>query len=632
MEALAAVGLSSNILQLVALSAKLVRTANELRHDASTSENRDHAAIAEHLETIGNGVKASAQEIEGASAAVSPEEKALVPVAQGCSELAQDLLRRLEACGVGARQADKRLNRAKRALKCMWNRREIEEINTRLQYFRSELGLHMTYGIKQDQAQSHATQASASDIRVLRDSMQALRVKSDANAAEILRSVAEVRVENSRFHAQATLAAPAALGCEASLQHLMRSLLDEYEERFLEGVEKRFRGAARLEMANARTSLLQGMQEMQVDTAETSRHDDYHSDDEYAMADQTDATTFKEEPRLECHELQWPNRQNSERPRKENISIISKTWWGKNTSLGKLSLDIKRTVVFSDYQPATSVYNLTAHLIPSPRWLATGCSFTYQSLTDPRGKPKLELQLETYRILDRDHEVWRVIKTGDITRFRTMLNQRLVSPSDRNDSAFGGELDICKALVHSGADVNTENRYYDLASVVSNVFDALVRRGIGGVGQGQRPKIPVGLAAKEMVFELSETRSKGSTSTASSPNVHIPYRGYYISERSAAQFRFLEHVISTGIADEPDCIFDSYDGDSIYDWFWGYYLEGVWDEILEEHGFDPSWVREEDERRKRVVTGETSAHEVKVGVDTAEVQQVKRRRVYERED
>ncbi|RYP50297.1 hypothetical protein DL768_004150 [Monosporascus sp. mg162] len=511
MEALAAVALSSNILQFVELSTKLVRIANELRHDASTSENRDHAAIAEHLETIANGLKASTQGIEGASAMVSPEEKALIPVAEGCSELAQDLLKRLKACGVGAQQADKRFNRAKRALRCMWNRREIDEINTRLQYFRSELGLHMTYGIKQAQAQSHASQASTDDVRVLRDSVQALGVKSDANAAEILRSVAEVRVENSRFHAQATQAAPTALGCEASLQHLMRSLLDEYEERFLDGVEKKFRSAAQLEMANARASLLQ----------------------------------------------------------------------------------------------------------------------------DPRGKPKLELQLETYRILDRDHEVWGVIISGDVTRLRMMLSERLVSPSDRD------------YRVHNGADVNAEGcyggentvldklpenhphpGYYALASNASNVFDALVQRGIGGVGPGQRPEIPVGYAALAMSVELDKTRSKGSMSMASLPEESVHYRGSYISESSAAKLRFLEHVISTGIADKPDSIFDSYGLLTIYGAFHFYEQKDIWVQIMEENGFDPDWVREENERRKRVVTGETSAHDVKFGVDSAEVQQMKRRRAY----
>ncbi|RYP34314.1 hypothetical protein DL767_004308 [Monosporascus sp. MG133] len=537
MEALAAVSLSSNILQFVELSAKLVRTANELRHDASTSENKDHAAIAEHLETIANGVKASAQEIEGASAAVSPEEKALLPVAEGCSALAQDLLRQLKACGVGAQQADKRFNRAKRTLRCMWNKREIDEINTRLQYFRSELGLHMTYGIKQAQAQSHASQASANDIGVLRDSMQALRVKSDANAAEILRSVAEVRVENSRFHAQATQAPPAALGCEASLQHLMRSLFDEYEERFLEGVEKRFRGAARLEMATARASLLQ----------------------------------------------------------------------------------------------------------------------------DPRGKPKLELQLETYRILDNDHEVWSVIKSGDITTLRTMLSQRLVSPSDRGKRGkryfrFGDNalfmafqpyvyfqangsaiFHFLRSLPQASMEVFWDNSSATFRHNMSydkgyaDVFDALVQR-IGGVGLGQRPEIPVGAAALNMALELPKTRSQGSMGMASSPEESVLYRGYYVSERLAAKLRFLEHVISTGITAKPDCIFDTYMLYTVYEVLPFCGQKDVWDQILEEHGFDPAWAREENERRKRMVTGETSAHEVKVRVDTAEVQQMKRRRAYERED
>lgn len=65
MEALVAVSLSSNILQFVELSAKLVRTANELRQNASTSENRDHAVIVADLETIANGLRVSAAAIGG---------------------------------------------------------------------------------------------------------------------------------------------------------------------------------------------------------------------------------------------------------------------------------------------------------------------------------------------------------------------------------------------------------------------------------------------------------------------------------------------------------------------------------------------------------------------------------------
>lgn len=74
MEALVAVGLSSNILQFVEFAGKLIRTASELRHNASTAENRDHAVITEDLETIAIGLRDSAQAINGASSP-SPEEK-----------------------------------------------------------------------------------------------------------------------------------------------------------------------------------------------------------------------------------------------------------------------------------------------------------------------------------------------------------------------------------------------------------------------------------------------------------------------------------------------------------------------------------------------------------------------------
>lgn len=73
MEALVAVSLSSNILQFVDFAGELVRTASELRHNASTAGNRDHAVITEDLEAIAIGVRDSAQAINGAPLP-SPEE------------------------------------------------------------------------------------------------------------------------------------------------------------------------------------------------------------------------------------------------------------------------------------------------------------------------------------------------------------------------------------------------------------------------------------------------------------------------------------------------------------------------------------------------------------------------------
>ena len=73
-------GLAANILQFVEFTAKLVHITNELRHAASTSENKGYAAIVEHLKVIAD-FEASAQAIHGASTAVPPEDKVSLPEA-----------------------------------------------------------------------------------------------------------------------------------------------------------------------------------------------------------------------------------------------------------------------------------------------------------------------------------------------------------------------------------------------------------------------------------------------------------------------------------------------------------------------------------------------------------------------
>ncbi len=54
MEAIAAVGLASNVLQFFEFTTKLIRISNELRNDAASSENQDHQVIATYLEGLGS--------------------------------------------------------------------------------------------------------------------------------------------------------------------------------------------------------------------------------------------------------------------------------------------------------------------------------------------------------------------------------------------------------------------------------------------------------------------------------------------------------------------------------------------------------------------------------------------------
>lgn len=311
----------------------------------------------------------------------------------------------------------------------MWNKREIEDINTRLQHFRSQLDLHMTYGIRQAQAQSYASQASRDDVRDLGTSLQALQLKSETDTTQILQSLAEVKVENSRFHAQVTQATPGATISETSLQHVMRSVFDEYEEHILAGVEKRFRSAAQSELGYARESLLRALPKKQVEAANTAISISPTMNEEYTVTTRRRQDSFQEEsfnPARLCHD--W---QKNAKSKKKNTTIIYKNYWGKDTSFGTISLYFMRSVVFSDDRLTTCVHTVTADLIPSPRWLTAGFSIKYQSLTDPRGNPKFVLQPQTYRVLDINHKVWGIIQRGDTVSLRMMLSQRIVSPFDR---------------------------------------------------------------------------------------------------------------------------------------------------------------------------------------------------------
>lgn len=157
-------------------------------------------------------------------------------------------------------------------------------------------------------------------------------------------------------------------------------------------------------------------------------------------------------------------------------------------------------------------------------------------------------------------------------------------------------------------------------------FDTLLQGRTGSVGSTQNSAIPVAYTVRCMIYQLCYEARRPSASRTSR------YRGHHVCKGAMITLEFYEHVISTGIADRPDCIFDTYKGITIYDMFFRMYFEDTWDQILEEHGFDPKWVREEDKRRKRVVIGDTSTHEVRVGADASQALQVKKRRAYEHEE
>lgn len=469
-------------------------------------------------------------------------------MADGCCELSKMLLERLNGLGLLSTQSGSLLHRGKAAWRWVWSKKETEEIAERLHYFGSQLALHLTYQIKQNQLEqrtwqlskddiqtvlartndvllsvndlklgieekldkqhedvlrsigdlrllnsqlqvqttqevSSASRASSEGISNLEASFSALMLKQNEDMrtynSEILESLAIVRVENSKLHGRVTQVLPQACSFDnTSLKNLLGSMLDEYQESFISEIRKEFRGTARSEMKGMRAQALQAIDTIQPDrqtrNLETQTTTESAVEPPYPYA--SEPMQNAEKAPTELGERQ--------RQEKDDIAIIYTKQRFIETRMGIFSLIILDKVIFDPVKPPVSVYELTTHFTPSPRWCSKGFFVAYQKVADARGTPKFGLQLESYRVLDRDHHIWEAIKKRDIEWVRSMLDERVISPDDRNEysqtvlmvsselciptrlinanvdkyAVLGGNLDIVKALVHSGANINAVDR------------------------------------------------------------------------------------------------------------------------------------------------------------------------------
>ncbi|KAI0854404.1 hypothetical protein F5Y00DRAFT_256898 [Daldinia vernicosa] len=809
MEALVAVGLASNILQFVDFSAKLIRISNELRNDATSSENKDHQVITTHMKALAQGISDSAKAISQTSTTASPEEKALQPVAFQCCKLADSLLDRLKKCGIQHGQNNSRLQRVKTAFKAIWNKREIEEISNRLQFFRSELTLHYISQSRQTQLHQVTRQSTTDDIRSILGRLNDLKrsiddVKSDlgrtannqhfeilnfvkeaqnentlfhtqaaqqaianrslvnqglgdlrasiedittglqhiqVRQSETLDSLAHVKVENSAFFATVTQRTPLASD-SSTLVHALRPLLEQYKDEILIGVKKEYQSAARSGFDSIIQNAPAALDEIQH-RSRTAQQDSERAVVESKEAAEIDLYTSKSyiTPFEDPNPLLLKRRALGRLDR-NSITMLYYNCWRWKTALGNLMLSIRDKVHFNEYGRPTKMYELTVQLIPSLSWLSTGFSMTYENKTDARGAPEFGIRLKTYRVLPNDHEVIRAIEDGDVYTVQNMLSQKLVSPSGRDTNGRSllmiavehGELDICKALVQSGADINARNiddnaialatTPYCLANIegraifhyllglpeieiecfwqsgwpielaINSVtwpglpnekikesledwvsvcqfisidfnaldktflelvvdrfswgyssdndtledlvmkFDLIVQQ-IIGLTDSVDPmgSLSMGRIAFLMLIGVLWAFSNSLMAHEPSHTLSIPYRGYFLHTDSSLLIEFLDHVALKKIAECPSCIFDNYRGLTALDWVsLEEHTQDIWIKMLEDCGFDVDWVYEEDSRRRRVVLGESSTHDISIGPDTSKILDVRRRRGYDNSD
>ncbi|KAI1425840.1 hypothetical protein F5Y12DRAFT_322043 [Xylaria sp. FL1777] len=747
MEALVAVGLASNVVQFVDFTSKLIHAYSRLRHGAAQSEYEYHRTITNHLLPIVDKVKSSAQCIAQSSTALTPEQKALQLIADGCCELADKLIERLDAYIVqyGKDGARALLPRAKIAFKILWEKSEVDEMIKQLERFSKALHLHLTLEVYQTQKSQALQLAKDDDVKAvlsrtsqLESSLENLRLGIDETENNVLRAVCDLAVDNSKLHARASresvfnqtvlstsmdnlrqvvqtshvesMNSLAQVAVENSrffasmtteresleqvIGNVLRPLMEEYKDSLLQETRKEFRGTARAHMEELLAVLTQN-----IDLSDFSQNSKYDKQPYYRTARSHDTTS-----QIQAYGDNNEDETRKNRDFKSNLALIYQKTYLKETQIGKFWLLITQTVQFQPNQPPLAVYNLEAHFMPFMHWLSTSYSIMYRKTDDGRGPPTFGFQFPVYRILDYDHEAVDAILQGDISAIQEMLSEKRIFPSDRTDNgmtllhwaAHCNQVEISRALILSGADVNAQDvcewtpialssmkmdsiwlhdtfapfylleDYIELLkpikwggrTVISwspkdslfvesgtlpfdsrgyeihvHILDATLHQTPGYEALERDGGIPVARYAASLCWRLGgESYSNCSGIPADnsySPEDFVIYRGYYVERNVALKcLQLVERVISTGIKRRPDCIFDSFYGRRIYDYFEFVGYRSLWDQILEEHGIDPDWAWHESERRKRVVTGDTSAHEVSIGVDVSQITNVTKRKAF----
>jgi len=139
METLAVVGLVGNIIQFVEFSSQLISKSVQLYQssEGALTENMNMETAANHLILLNSKLE---------NAASDTGDKALEDLCKSCSAVAVELLEALDKLKVhGGKEKGKAI---RKALRSLWSREKVQEIEKRLEYFREELNLHIVVDLR----------------------------------------------------------------------------------------------------------------------------------------------------------------------------------------------------------------------------------------------------------------------------------------------------------------------------------------------------------------------------------------------------------------------------------------------------------------------------------------------------
>lgn len=135
----AIIGLVGNIVQFVDFSGKLISKSTELYRssEGALAEHIDIEAAANHLVVLNSKLK---------DAATTTGDGALESLCISCSTAADNLLAALDKVKVKDKQH--KWKSIRKALKSIWSKQEIEDLERQLARFREELSFHIVVDLR----------------------------------------------------------------------------------------------------------------------------------------------------------------------------------------------------------------------------------------------------------------------------------------------------------------------------------------------------------------------------------------------------------------------------------------------------------------------------------------------------
>ena len=145
MDPLTALGLASNVIQVVEFSIQLVSKGVEIYKDGSLAENIDAEKIARSLKGLNGKLQRSVQDSR-CGGTLSEADQSLMGLCANCERTANELLTTFDRIKVTG--THRKWKSARQALKSIIRKDDLELLARRLGTYRSEINLNVTISLR----------------------------------------------------------------------------------------------------------------------------------------------------------------------------------------------------------------------------------------------------------------------------------------------------------------------------------------------------------------------------------------------------------------------------------------------------------------------------------------------------